>query len=91
MNALVEVQEAVKLVERRTPQVGETVLVRHRVKANKRGEASLEPCKGVVAKITAVYLDGDVRVGDDLWAIKRAADSKTVWMTHAEVPREIRA
>lgn len=81
----------VPVVERRTPQVGDTVLVRHRVKANKRGEASLEPCKGVVAKVTAVYLDGDVRVGDDLWAIKKAADSKTVWMTHAEVPREVRA
>lgn len=83
--------QAVPAVERRTPQVGDTVLVRHRVKANKRGEATLEPCKGVVANVTAVYLDGDVRVGDDLWAVKRAADSKTVWMTHAEVPREIRA
>lgn len=83
--------QAVSAVERRTPMVGDTVLVRHRVKANKRGEATLEPCKGVVATVTAVYLDGDVRVGDDLWAVKKAADSKTVWMTHAEVPREIRA
>ena len=83
--------QVVPAVERRTPKIGDTVLVRHRVKANKRGEATLEPCKGVVAAVTAVYLDGDVRVGDDLWAIKRAADSKTVWMTHAEVPREIRA
>lgn len=88
---MTQVVEAAKVVERRTPAVGDTVLVRHRVKANKRGEASLEPCKGVVAKVTAVYLDGDVRVGDDLWAIKKAADSKTVWMTHAEVPRETRA
>lgn len=90
MNAVTEVK-AVPPVERRTPKIGDTVLIRHRVKANKRGEASLEPCKGVVAQVTAVYLDGDVRVGDDLWAIKRAADSKTVWMTHAEVQREIRA
>ena len=87
---MTEVQTATP-VERRTPKIGDTVLVRHRVKANKRGEATLEPCKGVVATVTAVYLDGDVRVGDDLWAVKRAADSKTVWMTHAEVPREARA
>lgn len=78
-------------VERRTPVIGDTVLVRHRVKTSKQGLAGLEPCKGVVAKVSAVYLDGDVRVGDDLWAIKRAADSKTVWMTHAEVQREVRA
>lgn len=88
---MTQVVEAAQLVERRTPKVGDTVLIRHRVKANKRGEATLEPCKGVVGKVTAVYLDGDVRVGDDLWAIKKAADSKTVWMTHAEVPREVRA
>lgn len=74
-------------VERRSPKVGDTVLIRHRVKVDKRGEASLEPCKGVVGTVSAVYFDGDVRVGDDLWAVKRAADSKTVWMTHAEKQR----
>ena len=40
--------------------------------------------------IKTVMMDGDVMVGDDLWAVKRAADSKTVWMTHAEVYREAR-
>jgi hypothetical protein len=76
---------------RHTPKVGDTVLVRHRVKANKRGEATLEPCKGVVGKINTVYLDGDVKVGDDLWAIKKSGDSKTDWWTHAETQREVRA
>ena len=44
-------------VERRTPQIGDTVLIRHRVKTSKQGVAGLEVCKGVVGKIKTVMID----------------------------------
>lgn len=71
--------EAVKHV---TPKIGDTVLVRHRSKSNKRGESCLEVSKPVVDVVVQVMLDGDVKVKcGDVWQIKKAADSKTVWMT----------
>ncbi len=81
---------APEVVERRTPRVGDTVMIRHRIKTNKQGVASLEPCKGVVGTVKTVMMDGDVMVGDDLWAIKRSPDSKAVWATHAEKQRDLR-
>lgn len=85
------VVEKVAPVAPRTPQVGETVMIRHRVKSNKTGVVSLEPCKGEIHKIKTVFLDGDVMVGDDLWSVKKATDGKTAWWTHAEAQREHRA
>lgn len=90
MTAL-NVAEQAAPVAPRTPKIGETVMVRHRVKANKTGVVSLEPCKGEVMKIKTVFMDGDVMIGDDLWSVKKATDGKTDWWTHAEAQREHRA
>lgn len=76
---MTEVKEVAAL---RTPRVGDKVLVRHRSKANKKGETVLEATKPYVDRVKLVMLDGDVIVGcGDLWKIKRSGESNAEWVT----------
>lgn len=61
------------------PQVGKNVLVRHR--SNGQGKLQLSNDERVLP-ITAVYLDGTVRVSSgDVWDIQSGGDGKAAWKT----------
>lgn len=75
-------QESAVAVKQVAPNVGDTILVRHRSKVNKKGEVSLELYHPTVQVIKTVMLDGDVTTSSgDIWQIKRCSDGKAKWMT----------
>lgn len=57
-----------------TPRIGETLVILHEIKRDKRNEAVLgyqRNAKPIHTKIQAVYLDGMVRdVHGDIWEVK---------------------
>lgn len=79
------------MTEVRIPKVGDKVLVRHRTKVNKKGEASLESAKGHLDRVKHVMMDGAVTVGSgDLWLVKRSTESGADWVTSGLEGRDYR-
>ena len=68
-----------------TPKVGQTVLVTHVTDGN----GQISRCKENVAYISAVYLDGTIRIGyGDVYEIEKNDGGKAIWKT--KVPRRQR-
>ena len=60
------------------PKVGDSILITYR----SDGEGRFVGCTPDVAKITAVYLDGDVRVGSgDVYKASRISHKDASWGT----------
>ncbi|MND22561.1 hypothetical protein D3C81_1350130 [compost metagenome] len=74
------------IITKRTPQIGEKVVILHEVKRSKEGTVLGLQRTGnpKVEEVTAVYLDGNVRVGNDFWEVernKRQGESNILWAT----------
>lgn len=94
MNEVVSVSGVVGQAEWRPakpfPRVGDVLTIKHQVKRTSSGDVlgvQRADGKGTSAKITAVYLDGTVRVGhSEVWDVKPGTQGhwETVNPMHAE-------